>query len=76
MSTGATQSQLTGDGFPAHLTTEPDHRIGTGLDLDADEGLFYCKDCEIRVTRNSKNFNEYGHARDCGHHQVFSGDSS
>lgn len=61
------QSRL---GYPTHLTTEPNYRKGDGFEIDADRGLFYCKECCRRVTLNRESEREYGHERDCQHHQT------
>lgn len=73
MAAGAHQRQLSGDGFPAHLTTDPDSRKGEDYEIDPERGLFYCKPCGRRITRNTKNHNEYGHATSCDYHETFDG---
>lgn len=73
MSADTKQQRLDGSVDPEHLTTDPEVRIAPGLEVDATEGLWYCTECDLRITRNSHNHNEYGHARSCEHHQTFSG---
>ncbi len=67
------QQLLTGEAIPAHLTTNPEVRESEGYEVDVDKGELYCEDCHLRVTRNTNNHNEYGHARDCPHHQTYGG---
>lgn len=59
--------------IPDHLTTDPAVRVSPGFEVDREKGLFYCTACHFRITRNTNNHNEYGHARDCPHHETYGG---
>lgn len=54
--------------IPSHLTDDPPHALGEKSEVDAECGLFACRDCHRRITRNQSG-NEYGHKRTCSHSQ-------
>ncbi|MDR9380710.1 MAG: hypothetical protein RI560_03430 [Natronomonas sp.] len=60
---------LTGETLPEHLTTDPEVRVAPDMEVDSQKGLFYCRECHRRITRNDHNHNEYGHDSDCSHSQ-------
>lgn len=70
MSTHSQQQLLSGETLPVHLTTNPSSRIAPDLEIDAARGLFYCEDCNRRITRNRQSHREYGHDLDCEHHET------
>lgn len=70
MSTETREQLLSGELLPAHLTTNPSSRVAPDLEVDAAKGLLYCVECDRRVTRNTRNHNEYGHDVECDHHQT------
>lgn len=59
----------------AHLKLTRE-RTDDDFPVDPERGLFYCSECENRITRSTKTENEYGHERDCSHHQTLGGGSS
>lgn len=69
MSDSLREQLLTGETLPAHLTTDPEVRVAPDMEIDAAKGLFYCRECHRRITRNPSNKNEYGHDSNCPHRQ-------
>lgn len=71
MSTKKLDVTASPDGMrPTHLTTQPNSRIAPDLEVDPARGLFYCVECNRRVTRNTENGKEYGHDRYCEYHET------